>query len=78
MMRKDEVERYARQRPFVPFEVRMTDGQVYRFRKVEQFLVGRNHIHTLDRKGGSVFISIDVISTINPITRAPRRRSRGA
>lgn len=77
-MRKDEVEKYARQRPFMPFEVRMTDGEVYRFRKVEQFLVGRNHIHTLDRKGGPVFISIGLIASINPISRAPRRRSRGA
>lgn len=74
MMRKEDVDKYAGKRPFEPFEVRLNDGHRYRFTKIEQFLVARSHIVTLDRKQQTRFISIGLISEIGPITRRPHRR----
>lgn len=77
MMRKADVDEYAAKRPFQPFEVRLNDGHRYRFKKVEEFLVARDHIVWLDRKLRTRFISIGLISEIGPITgRGNRRRPR--
>ena len=48
MMRKKDVDEYAGKRPFQPFEIRLVDGQKYRFNRIEQFLVARDHVVTLD------------------------------
>jgi len=77
MMRKRDVDEYARARPFRPFEVRLTDGQRYRFNRLEQFLVSQDHILTLDRRARTVYISIGLITTIGPISPGEgRRRSK--
>jgi hypothetical protein len=75
-MTKADVDKFAAQRPFVPFEVRMVDGHRYRFTKIEGFLVARNHIITLDRRGSTRFISIGLITEIGPVKRGGRRRPR--
>jgi hypothetical protein len=76
MMRKADVDEYAAKRPFEPFEIRLNDGHRYRFMRMEQFLVARGHIVTLDRKLHTRFISIGLISEIGPVTRGGRRRPR--
>jgi len=74
MMRKEDVDRYAAARPFKPFELRLADGQRYRFNRIEQFLVARDHVLTLDRQARPVYISIGLISTISPPSRSKGRR----
>lgn len=74
MMRKRDVDEYARARPFRPFEIRLADGQKYRFSRVEQFLVSQDHVLTLDRRART--ISIGLITTIGPISRGGSRRPR--
>jgi len=74
MMRKADVDEYAAKRPFQPFEVRMVDGQRFRFDRIEQFLVARDHLITLDRRARAVWISIGLITTIGPVTKGGRRR----
>lgn len=76
MMRKESVDKFAARRPFQPFEIRLIDGERFRFTKVEQFLVSRNEVATVDRKGSLLLISLGLIATIGPVTRAGRRRSR--
>ena len=77
MMTKAEVDLYARARPFKPFEIRLVDGQRYRFSRMEQFLVSQHHVLTLDRRARTVYISIGLITTIGPATpRGGRRRPR--
>ena len=76
MMRKKEVDLYASARPFKPFEVRLVDGQRFRFDRIEQFLVAQHHILTLDRKADAVYISIALITTIAPVSSKGRRRPR--
>lgn len=78
MMRREDVDRFAARRPFQPFEIRLMDGHRYRFTKVEQFLVGRNTLAALTRKGDIAHISIGLISEIGPMARGGRRRPRGA
>jgi hypothetical protein len=75
-MRKEDVDRFAAARPFKPFEIRLVDGQRYRFSRIEQFLVARNHVLTLNRRAEPVYISIGLISTIGPVSRNGRRRPR--
>jgi hypothetical protein len=75
MMRKIDVDQYAARRPFQPFEIRMVDGQRFRFERIEQFLVAREHLITLDRRARAVWISIGLITTIGPVFRGGRRRS---
>jgi hypothetical protein len=76
MMRKAEVDEFAARRPFQPFEIRMVDGQRFRFDRIEQFLVAREHMITLDHRARAVWISIGLITTIGPVTRSGRRRPR--
>jgi len=74
MMRKADVDEYAAARPFRPFEIRMVDGQRFRFNRIEQFLVAREHLITLDRRARAVWISIGLITTIGPLSKGGRRR----
>ena len=76
MMRKADVDEYAGKKPFQPFEIWMVDGQRYRFDRLEQFLVAREHVVTLDRRARTVFISIGLIVTIAPAPPGGRRRPR--
>ena len=72
MMTKRSVDNIVSRRPFQPFEIRMVDGQRFRFTSVEQFIVGRDDIAALTKKGDIVHFSIGLIATIRPIV--PRRR----
>ncbi len=74
MMRKEDLDKFALARPFKPFEIRLNDGQRFRFRKIEQFIVGRTTVVTANRSGDFKFINMSLISTIGPITRGNRRR----
>ena len=76
MMRKNEVDKFAFQRPFKPFEVRMADGHRYRFTKLEQFVVTNNAILTVDRRGDPLFLSVGMITAIAP-ARTPGKRRPG-
>jgi hypothetical protein len=76
MMRKQDVDEFARKRPFEPFELKLVDGQRHRFQHPEEFLVARDHIITLDRRARTVFIRIGLITTIGPVTRGGMRRPR--
>ena len=75
MMTKKSVDAYVSRRPFRPFEVRMVDGQRFRFTSMEQFIVGRDDIAALNKAGVIVHFSIGLISTLRPV--APRRRAQG-
>lgn len=66
-MRKEDIDDYARRRPFEPFEIRLVDGQRFRFTKLEQFVVGRTAIGALTRKGTIVLVNLGLISTVRPI-----------
>lgn len=72
MMTKRSVDAYVSRRPFQPFEIRMVDGQRFRFSSVEQFIVGRDDIAALTKSGVIVHFSIGLIATIRPVF--PRRR----
>lgn len=74
MIRKEDIDSFALARPFKPFEVRLNDGQRFRFRKIEQFLVGRTMMVTMDRSGTAKFLNMNLISTVGPLTRGNRRR----
>ena len=76
MMRKRDVDPYASARPFKPFEIRLVDGQGYRFNRMEQSLVSQDHVLTLDRRARPVYISIGLITTISPLSPGGRRRPR--
>jgi hypothetical protein len=76
MMRKADVDEYAAIRPFRPFEVRMVDGRRFRFNRIEQFLVAREHLVTLDHRARTVFLNIGLIVSIGPTTKSGRRRPR--
>ncbi len=78
MMTKKSFDAYVSRRPFRPFEVRMVDGQRFRFTSIEQFIVGRDDIAALTRKGDIVHFSIGLITTIRPLAARRRRRSRRA
>ena len=66
MMTKKSVDAYASRRPFHPFEVRMVDGQRFRFTSIEQFIVGRDDIAALTKAGVIIHFSIGLIATIRP------------
>ncbi len=76
MMRKEEVDRFALRRPFEPFEVRLVDGQKFRLRNVEEFVVGRYDMGVLMHDGTIAHLSLGLISTIRPIPSARARRIR--
>lgn len=67
MMTKKCVDAFARRRPFTPFEARMVDGQRYRFRSPECFIVGRDAIALVTRTGTIKAISIHSISMLRPL-----------
>jgi hypothetical protein len=76
MMRKQDVDEYAGRRPFQPFEIRLVDGQRFRFTRIEEFLVGRTTLATVTRKGDLRLISLGLISTIGPSSAGGTRRPR--
>ena len=76
MMRKRDVDQYAKARPFRPFEIKLVDGQRFRFNRIEQFLVSQDHVLTLDRRARPVYISIGLITTVGPISSGGGRRPR--
>ena len=82
MMRKENVDAFATQRPFQPFEVRLVDGQRFRITSIERFTVGRYHMAVLNPKGVIVTVSMGLIATIRPLLshrgRSSRRRARPA
>lgn len=63
-MRREELDKLARQRPFQPFEVRLVDGRTFRFKSSEEFLVSRSAIVTLDKEGDTLLINLGLIATI--------------
>ena len=63
-MRREELDKIARQRPFQPFEVRLVDGRTFRFNSSEEFLVSRSAIVTLDKEGDTLLINLGLIATI--------------
>jgi len=56
----------------------MVDGQRFRFKSIEQFIVGRDDVAALTRNGDSVHFSIGLITTIRPLLVRRRRRNRRA
>lgn len=74
MMTKKSVDAFVSRRPFQPFEVRMVDGQRFRFTSIEQFIVGRDDLAALTRTGVIIHLSLGLIATLRPL--APRRRRR--
>lgn len=56
----------------------MVDGQRFRFTNIEQFIVGRDDIAALTRKGTIVHFSIGLIATLRPLSvrRGGTRRRR--
>ena len=67
MMRKQDVDAWALRRPFLPFEIRLNDGQRFRFTSMEQMVVGRTEVAALTPSGVIVQLSIGLISTIRPL-----------
>jgi len=76
MMTKQDVDKFAMKRPFEPFEIQLVNGKRYRFKSVEEVMVGRTTLVTMDR-GDIQHISIGLIATIGPWTSGGRRRPRG-
>lgn len=81
MMYKENVDAFASQRPFQPFEIRLVDGQRFRVKSVEQFIVGKYHVAVMNPKGIIVTLGLGLISTIRPLVArraTPARRRRRA
>jgi hypothetical protein len=76
MMRKGNIEAYSKKRPFEPFEVRLVDGQRFRVRGMEEFMLGPYHMAVFDSKRTIVTVSLGLIATIRPLGRgrSPGRR----
>lgn len=75
MITKQSVDKFVRQRPFRPFEARMADGQKFRCRSIEEFIVGRDDIAVLTRGGYIAHFSIGLIASLKPLAqRRPRRK----
>jgi hypothetical protein len=64
VVRPEEIEKIARQKPFRPFVVEMIDGTRYRFKSPENFFVSRSAIHTLDRDKNPLLISLVMIAAV--------------
>jgi hypothetical protein len=69
LMTQKSVDAFVSPKPFAPFEARMVDGQRYRFRNIEEFIVGRDDIAALPRAGTIIPFSIGLISTIRSMGR---------
>ena len=81
MMRKENVDAFASQRPFQPFEIRLVDGQRFQVRSVEQFIVGKYHVAVMNARGIIVTLGLGLIATIRPLLarrRGPTRRKTGS
>lgn len=80
MMCKEDVDAFAMRRPFQPFEIRLVDGQRFRFMGIEEFVVGRHDVAALTPSGVIVQVSIGLIATIRPLVSrrgsSTRRRRR--
>jgi hypothetical protein len=76
MMRKEDIDAFAKARPFQPFELRLVDGQRFRIRSVEQFIFGRGAMSVLTPRGTLPYVGIGLISTIRPLRAAKGRRPR--
>jgi hypothetical protein len=76
LMTKKSVDAFVSPKPFAPFEARMVDGQRFRFRNIEEFIVGRDDIAALRRNGTIMLISIGLISTLRPLAVRGQRRRR--
>ena len=74
--RKEYVDQFTLRRPFEPFEINPVEGQHVRFKRIEEFLVGRNEVVTTTRRGQVIMISLGLISTIGPLSSGGRRRPR--
>ena len=76
MMRKEDVDEFAKARPFQPFEMRLVDGQRFRIRSVEQFVLGRGEMSVLTPRGTLAYVGIGLIATIRPLPASKGRRPR--
>ena len=79
-VRKAYVDQFAARRPFQPFEIRLVDGQRFRFTRIEQFLVGRTALGALTPSGDILLINMGLISTIRPLAsngKSPSGKSAG-
>ena len=74
-MRKDDVDKFAAKRPFVPFEIHLVGRRRFQFKAIEQFIVGRTTLVTTDRRGEIEMISIGLIESIGPLSSQGKRRS---
>ena len=80
MMRKENVDAFASTRPFQPFELRLVDGQRFRVKSVEQFIVGKYHVAVMNPKGVIVTLGLGLIASIRPLLvrrRGPSGRRAG-
>ena len=75
-MRKEDIDAFAKARPFQPFEMRLVDGQRFRIRSVEQFIIGRGAMSVLTPRGTLAYVGIGLISTIRPLRASKGRRPR--
>jgi hypothetical protein len=66
MMTRKSVDAYTSRRPFQPFEVRMVDGQRFRFTSIEQFIVGRDDIAALTKWGVIVHFCLGLVTQTEP------------
>ena len=76
MMRKEDVDAFAKARPFQPFELRLVDGQRVRIRSVEQFTLGRGAMAVLTPQGTLAYVGIGLIATIRPLRASKGGRPR--
>jgi hypothetical protein len=76
-MRKEDIDAFAKARPFQPFELRLVDGQRFRSGNVEQFIFGRGAMSVLTPRGTLAYVDIGLISTIGPLRPAKGRRTSG-
>jgi len=51
------------------------DGQKFRFKSLEQFLIGRSILVTIDKKGLPLLISLDLIATIRLLNGNGRKQT---
>ena len=77
-MKLEEIDRVARQRPFVPFEVRTADGKVWLLDQIERFFVSNRAIYLLDRRRNAVVLDIFLITSIRERTDLLGKRRNGA
>ena len=75
-MKKEDLDPFVTKQPFQPFEIRLVDGQRFRFTSLEEFVVGRTAMAVLIKKDGTIaHINMGLISTARPIH--PRRKASG-